>query len=378
MQQTLSYRNSYQQRRRKRQQRIILALFILLLIASLVVGFFLYREIKKSAPNGDGSGQQEEVIPPDDSDPNGTEPDGSETDISNSGNTDNENTDADGVGGTGADGDNADGSAGRGKTADGRAGGGNASGDGTDGNNADDGNSNENGDGEKGADGNSSDDGGNSDDKKDADGATGTDSSDANPDGGESENPDFSLENTLFIGDSRTEGLLINTGLPDATVYAVRGLAVDNIYTKKFVPNGSGSKETIMDALKHNSFRKIYIMLGVNELGWAFDYLFIEQYATVIEDIKKLQPDAEIVIQSIIPVTAEKSRGDKIYNNPKIYEYNELIMQMAEEQDATYADLTPAFSDANGALPAEGSVDGVHLTKSYYEKWLDYLISQDY
>lgn len=190
---------------------------------------------------------------------------------------------------------------------------------------------------------------------------------------------EISFENTLFIGDSRTEGLLINTGLTEATFYAVRGLAVDNIYTKQFIrEDGSSTDLTVMDALKRHSWRKIYIMLGVNELGWPYEELFIEQYARLVEDIKDLQPDAEIVVQSILPVTKEKSDNDTIYNNKKIYRYNELIQAMTEDEEVTYADLLPAIVDEDGALPAKGAVDGVHLTKSYYLKWLDYLISQKF
>lgn len=194
-----------------------------------------------------------------------------------------------------------------------------------------------------------------------------------------SENDEFSFKGALFIGDSRTEGLQINTGLTEATFYALRGLAVDTIYTKKFIPAESGDTEkklTVLDALKEKQFSKIYIMLGVNELGWVLEDCFIEQYSKLIQDIQALQPDAEIVVQSIIPVTSKKSSSNKIYTNEKIERYNEMIITMTEELGVTYADLLPAFADENGALPEEGAYDGVHLTKSYYKKWLEYLRSQ--
>ncbi len=221
------------------------------------------------------------------------------------------------------------------------------------------------------------------------------------------EEAEFNFENALFIGDSRTEGLFINTGLSEATFYAIRGLNVENIYTKDFIKDktilaekekeeGATKKKkkknkkkkedsededsggvTILEALKYHSWRKIYIMLGVNELGWAYESVFIERYTNLIRDIRALQPDAEIVIQSILPVTKEKSDSDDIYNNKRIARYNELIEAMAKEEQVTYADLTPAVSGKNGALPKKGSSDGIHLTKSYYIKWLDYLIAHE-
>lgn len=193
----------------------------------------------------------------------------------------------------------------------------------------------------------------------------------------ESKEP-FTFENTLFIGDSRTEGLLLNTGLTEATFYAVRGLSVSNIYTKEFLRTADSSEKiTIMKALEGKQFRKIYLMLGVNELGWASDQAFIDCYAKLIGDIQTLQPEAEIVIQSILPVTKEKSDNDDIYNNENIYRFNGLIQTMTEELDVIYADLVPAVAAEDGSLPADGAADGVHLTKSYYQKWLDYLTANE-
>ena len=40
---------------------------------------------------------------------------------------------------------------------------------------------------------------------------------------------------------------------------------------------------------------------------------------------------------------------------------------------AELVDVWSAFAGEDGALDAEGSVDGVHLTRPYYVKWLDYL-----
>ena len=204
---------------------------------------------------------------------------------------------------------------------------------------------------------------------------------DASTDVAEEENePDedipFTFENALFIGDSRTEGLLLNTHLTEATFFAVRGLAVDNIHYKEFVRSGD-DKLTVMEALENGTWDRIYIMLGVNELGWQSESKFIEAYREVVLCVRERQPEAEIIVQSILPVTKSKSDRDSIYNNPKIYRYNELLVIMAAEENVTYADLVPAVADENGDLPEEGASDGVHLTKSYYQKWLDYLIANE-
>ena len=183
---------------------------------------------------------------------------------------------------------------------------------------------------------------------------------------------DSYFDDAAFIGDSRTQGLQLYTGLPNATFYATQGLMVDTFFSKKFVKAGGG-KITIPDAMKNQTFKKVYIMLGVNELGWAYEKVFIQKYGEVVDKVKELQPDAKIYVQSILPVTKAKSDGDAIYNNTKISPYNELIEQMCREKGVTYLHVADAVGLDNGALPAGSATDGVHLNREYCYKWLDYL-----
>lgn len=183
---------------------------------------------------------------------------------------------------------------------------------------------------------------------------------------------DSYFDDAAFIGDSRTQGLQLYTGLPNATFYATQGLMVDTFFSKKFVKAGGG-KITIPDAMKNQTFKKVYIMLGVNELGWAYEKVFIQKYGEVVDKVKELQPDAKVYVQSILPVTKAKSDGDAIYNNTKISRYNELIEQMCREKGVTYLHVADAVGLDNGALPAGSATDGVHLNREYCYKWLDYL-----
>ena len=129
------------------------------------------------------------------------------------------------------------------------------------------------------------------------------------------------------------------------------------------------------DALKGQQFGKVFIMLGINELGWPNQNTFIEYYGQVIDTIKSNQPGATVYIQSIIHVTQQKSDSDSIYNNTRVNQFNQLIQQMAQQKGCVYLDLNEVLSDENGALFADAATDGIHLTKPYCIKWLDYLRS---
>ena len=180
------------------------------------------------------------------------------------------------------------------------------------------------------------------------------------------------FDDAAFIGNSRTEGLMLSQRIPNATFYASKGLTVDTALTKALVSSSSG-KLTIPEAMATQKFGKVYIMLGMNELGWGSTSTFIKRYSNLIDEIESLQPNAKIYVQSILPVTQEKSDSDKIYNNSRITEFNTLIKAMCKDKGITYLNVAEGVSDANGVLPADSSSDGVHLKPAFLEKWVDYL-----
>ena len=180
------------------------------------------------------------------------------------------------------------------------------------------------------------------------------------------------FDDAVFIGDSRTEGLFINTGLSNATFLTHQGLTVDEVFTKEVV-TFNGKKTTVMDALAQTSFRKVYIMLGINETGWVYDDIFIEKYGEIIDGIRGINPDAVIYVQSILPVSNQVSATHSYIKNEKINTYNQLLQQMAEEKGVYYLDVAQAVADSDGSLPTDASADGIHLKKEPCQAWLTYL-----
>lgn len=181
------------------------------------------------------------------------------------------------------------------------------------------------------------------------------------------------FSDAVFIGDSRTEGLQINTGLTTARFLAAKGLMVDTALKNNVIKLKSGSKGTVIDGLKEGSYSRVYLMFGMNELGWPYLDVFTNRYEKLIEEIKSVQPNATIYVQSILPVSKEKSDKDSIYNNENISKFNKAIKEMADKNGYVYLDVASAVMDSNSALPSNASADGVHLNKEYSQKWLNYL-----
>lgn len=176
----------------------------------------------------------------------------------------------------------------------------------------------------------------------------------------------------LFIGDSRTEGLKLYAGL-QAKFLTAKGMMVNTIFTKPAVTTADGQKITIGQAMAEGQYKRVYVMLGVNELGWVHSDQFIAHYTTFVRELKQAQPSATIYVQSILPVTRAKSQSSDVYTNEKIDDYNARIREMAQREGVQYLDVAQAVRGADGALPEEATTDGVHLNKAYCQKWADFL-----
>lgn len=177
----------------------------------------------------------------------------------------------------------------------------------------------------------------------------------------------------MFIGDSRTVGLQEYSGWSEPTYYASTGLSIYAVFDKD-IAEVNGKKITIDKALKKKKFGKIYIMLGINELGTGTAKSFAEEYQSVIDKVQKLQPEAIIFIESIMNVSKEKSDSDKIFNNTNIKERNNAIAKIADNKNIFFIDINEVFNDTSGAIPADYTFDGIHIKASYYKLWTEVLL----
>ena len=177
------------------------------------------------------------------------------------------------------------------------------------------------------------------------------------------------FDDALFIGDSHIEGFCDYAGVRNATYYFKRGLDIWSVMNKSFV----GGKQTIPQALSQRQFGKIYIMLGINEIGRGTTESYAAQYADVVAQLRELQPEALIYIQSIFH-TSQKKSDSSIYNNDTINARNAAISALADGQHVFFVDCNVVFDDENGALTSTYSGDGVHVKAPYYTMWRDYLL----
>ena len=182
------------------------------------------------------------------------------------------------------------------------------------------------------------------------------------------------LQNACFIGDSRMQGFITYNNLSQVADYTGVGLNIESKMDKPVATDAAGNPATIPAALSSGlQFDRIYIKTGINELGWPYPEIFVEDYRKFLQMVKSSQPQATVIVEAVLPVSYERSSTDPVINNGKIAEMNARIQQLAKEEGVRYLDCGPALVDATGYLPPEATSDGIHLNSEYCAKWLAFL-----
>lgn len=182
------------------------------------------------------------------------------------------------------------------------------------------------------------------------------------------------LSDAVFIGDSRTVGMMNSTDKPQATFLCAVGLNIDTVLTSTDIAQGDGSVGTLEQALSGRQFGRVFISFGTNEMGWPYVETFEEHYTNMVRTIQSYQPNAEIYLIGILPLAeSQDSDGDSV-NNENARTFTASIKNVADELGVHYLDCSAAVADENGYLPEEASPDGIHMTADYCLYWQNFII----
>ena len=182
------------------------------------------------------------------------------------------------------------------------------------------------------------------------------------------------FNDALFIGDSRTVGIASYGPIEGATYFATVGLSTYQIDTALSEVEGTlnQSFEYVLNAKKYG---KVYIMLGINEIGMDFTKT-MQNMDNIIARIKAAQPGAKIILMANLHVSAARHYSDAVVNNTKINSFNALLAAKADNKTIFYLDVNPQFDDAEGCLGSEYTSDDTHPYAKYYVKWSEWLKTQ--
>lgn len=165
------------------------------------------------------------------------------------------------------------------------------------------------------------------------------------------------FKDSLFLGDSITDSLSFYEFLDESKVVAKFGLTA------------KGAKDMV-DKITEENPNNIFIMFGMNDiLIHEGSVRFAEDYAQLIHAIEEKLPEANIYVQSILPVDSKVKDKKSLLTNENIDEFNQALINMAEDEGVEYLDIRSILERDMDLLEP----DGIHVKYGFYKLWLDYL-----
>jgi len=196
------------------------------------------------------------------------------------------------------------------------------------------------------------------------------------------------FSNACFIGHSLVNGMSDNFGLSNVDFFAKTSataryfLAYTDLKLSTTHIDESGNtvndKGTLEQALSQKAYKKVYIMLGINEIGSSVSSSqnFYSSMSAIIDLVKKSQPSASIYLISLSPVSQNCSEGSDSFNRDIIIAFNVVVKQLCKDKKTYYLNVFDLLCNGNGFLPeSSGMSDGIHLLSSEYAKIKTYLLS---
>lgn len=176
------------------------------------------------------------------------------------------------------------------------------------------------------------------------------------------------FEDAAIIGNSLVEGLRIYSKLSSLDYYSGTSMTVISATSNRDVLLKNGTYGTQLDAMAQYDYAKVYIELGINDIGWPVE-TFIADYGKMIDRIKADQPDADIYIMAITPVSRNREATSSYFTKARVEMYNAALYQLAKEKECYYIDCYSILQGPDGYLPEEHTWDGVHLNVPQYSVW---------
>ena len=193
---------------------------------------------------------------------------------------------------------------------------------------------------------------------------------------GEPVEDDSFFDNAVFLGDSRTEGLELFGGIKHGTYYWARGMTVFRVDDEKYkIVSIDDEDFTVIGALSKQSFDAVYIMIGVNELGYSAE-TYESGLSKLVDEVVEAQPEAVVYLQIMPPLNDTMCRANGLadyINNDNLQKFNEAIRRVAAEKKVALLNTAEVYTGEDGQLPEELANDGCHFAYKAYGRWAGYL-----
>lgn len=193
------------------------------------------------------------------------------------------------------------------------------------------------------------------------------------------------FDDAVFVGDSVTLKLSYYAdygSLGNADFLCAGSLGYNNAqwgydHPDNVHPVYNGIKYTVEDGVAMLQPKKIFVMLGMNDIGLYGVDGAVEGMKSLTAKIQQRCPDAVIYVQSVTPMLSYKQLSD--LNNTTIAAFDQAIQPICQERGYIYLDVASAVNDGYGNLMeaycSDATAMGLHFSDAGCEAWVNYLKS---
>ena len=193
---------------------------------------------------------------------------------------------------------------------------------------------------------------------------------------------DYSLlDNSCVIGHSHAVGMQMALDMIEPDYIAEVGIMTERMLVHGSFTLPDGSIGSLRRGLEGKSYERIFVLLGTNDMVGADSYLpvFKSSMETLLDAVAEWQPDAEICLLSIAPIS--KGFYEYCYYNHGLTretmdDYNRALRSIAMGREIDFLDITTPLSDEKGYLAAAyDRGDGLHFNAEGNRVILDTIMS---
>ncbi len=156
------------------------------------------------------------------------------------------------------------------------------------------------------------------------------------------------------------------------------GNALWEVSDESVHPTYNGTKMLLEDSIPLTGARKLYIMLGRNDLAVYGVEGSIENFVTLIGKIKANAPDIAVYVESMTPLSSGSTlRDSSAHSIENGVLYNQRLLETCQQQGWNFVDVASVMYGEDGFLKREYCSDpdnmGMHFTDAGCEAWINYL-----
>lgn len=197
--------------------------------------------------------------------------------------------------------------------------------------------------------------------------------------------PSSFFDDVVFIGDSVTMRLdyyeYAHNVLGDAAFLTSTGFGTNEallpVSAVSVHPSYCGVKNKIEALIPLTGKHKVYLMLGLNDVGWSSTENAVARMETLCDSILSANRGVTLYLQSVTPLSENSNLFRKGFTKQKVQDYNAALAALCARRGWHFINVAAVMYTPDGYLKSAYCNDpdgmGVHFNDAGCAAWVQYL-----